>query len=71
MHTKSVDKLKAFWRGFASANPYASLDDDPEIAKLMERSPEEAMARHWSAVGNYLRGAMRSFDDEQRNNKSS
>lgn len=69
MHLKPMDKLKAFWDGFASANPYASLEDDPELARIMERSPEEAIGRHWSAVGGYLRGAMRSLDDEQESKK--
>lgn len=71
MHTKPVDKWKAFWRGFASANPYASLKDNPRIARRMAISHAEAVGEHWKAVGNHMRSAMRDFDYEQRNKKSS
>ena len=62
----SVDpvKLHPFIEGMLSINPYPSLRDNPEIARYMDSSDEERIARHWQEVGHHLVQAMEQFEDE-------
>lgn len=64
MHTKFANRWKAFWRGVFSVSPYAPPASGKMSGRHATINAEASMARHWQAVGGYLRDAMNDFNRE-------
>ena len=59
-----MNKFRPLIEGMLSIDPWPSLRDNPEIARYMDSSDEERIARHWQEAGHYLAQAMEQFEDE-------
>lgn len=61
--------MKHFWKGFFSAFDISGTFWNRDINKIISKTPEEAIAEDWQAIGDDMRKVMDDMDNTINKNK--